>query len=346
MKIGALRLWPYAVALREPWRSAVAITDRRVGWLVRVESTDGAYGWGESAVMPEAGTETAMEAAAALDRAVAVLPGRRLEDAWRVLPGHDRPAARCGLEEALLDLEARYARLPLHAWLRNDSRSTLRVNASCGPVDADLADRLAAAAANGFEVAKIKLATGTSPNEWPLLRDALACAPVTLELRLDVNRAWDESAAVHRLPELTQWRVECIEEPLRGAHPLALARLQAMCGFALALDESLTQFGDAPSLPVRRQILKPMVLGGPSRALELATRRRVQSVVTSTLETAVGLWHAAHLAAAIDAIAEVPLAHGLDTGDRLERALGVLPARCGRWPLGGAPGIGIEPELP
>ncbi len=346
VRIATVRLWPYSVPLEEPWCSRRSVIHRRDGWLVRVETDDGAHGWGETAVLTELGTEAKAEAGEALAAASARLAGLQLEMARRALPGFDRPAARCGIEAALLDLEARRAGLPLHQLLRQGSRPLLSVNASCGPVDQGLGERLAAAAAAGFEIAKIKLATRPVAIEWSLLAAELARAPQTLGLRFDLNGAWDIATARQWLPSLAQWRTECVEEPVHDAEPLMLARLQAICPFALALDESIAGLADDAPLPVRRQMLKPMVLGGAERALALAARRGTQSVVTSALETAVGLWHAAHLAAAIDATAQRPLAHGLDTGRWLARALGPLPPRAGHWRLGDAPGLGIEPELP
>jgi len=64
--------------------------------------------------------------------------------------------------------------------------------------------------------------------------------------------------------------------------------------------------------PVRRVVLKPMVLGGLVSALALARRARevgVECVVTTTVDSAVGVTAALHLAAAV----ANDLAHGLAT---------------------------------
>lgn len=334
------------MALTQPWRSARADTTQRTGWLVRIDAGDGAHGWGETSVMPEAGTEDEDAAGAALTAACARLPGLDLDAARAALPGYDRPAARCGLDGALLDLEARRAGVPLHVLLQRGSVAHVAVNASCGPVDDGLAARLAAAADAGFTVAKIKLATRPPAAEWPLLCAQLDRAPRGLALRFDVNGAWDESSAMHWLPQLARWPTECVEDPLPDADPQALARLQTACPFPLALDATVARTDPRDPLPARRQVLKPMVLGGPRRTLEHAARPGMACVVTSTLETAVGLWHAAHLAAAVAARSGAALAHGLDTAHWLARTLGPVPPRNGRWVLPDAPGLGVEPELP
>ncbi|MFU8821371.1 MAG: mandelate racemase/muconate lactonizing enzyme family protein [Gammaproteobacteria bacterium] len=340
--IASLRLFPYAIPLSRPWKCARGDTVLRRGWLVRVEDSEGAHGWGETAGLPGAGTETAELAEAALAKALADLPGHGLDAAHAQLPGRERPAARCGLECALLDLAARRAGVPLYRYLRPEAVGEVRVNAFVGAVDEGLGERLRAARALGFEVAKLKLATAPLAHELPLFFAAMKQLPAGLSLRLDVNRGWTTAEAEATLPLFAGLPIEALEEPAHDADGEALARLQAGVGFSLALDESLASWPEDGPLPVRRQILKPMVVGGPSRVFGLALRPRTESIVTSSVDTAVGLWLSAHLGAALGN----GLAHGLDTASWLSTLLGPAPTPGGVLRLPEAPGLGFEPELP
>ncbi|MDP2155360.1 MAG: enolase C-terminal domain-like protein, partial [Sulfuricella sp.] len=123
-------------------------------------------------------------------------------------------------------------------------------------------------------------------------------------------------------------------------------RLQAKVSFPLAADESLRIMGaDAVfnQPPVRRVVLKPMVLGGLVSALALARRAReadVECVVTTTVDSAVGVTAALHLAAAV----ANDLAHGLATSAWLLRDVGKAPLVAGGvLRLGGDPGLGCCP---
>jgi o-succinylbenzoate synthase len=340
--VATLRLYPYAIPLSRPWKCARGDTVLRRGWLIRIEDSEGAHGWGETAGLPGAGTETSELARAALMGAIAGWPGLGLDEARRRLPPIDRPAARCGLECALLDLAARRAGVPLYRYLRPDAVGEVRVNAFVGAVDEGLGERLRGARAQGFEVAKLKLATAPLAEELPLFFAAMESLPPGLALRLDVNRGWTTAEAEATLPLFAGLPIEALEEPAHDADAAALARLQALAGFSLALDESLARWPEEGPLPVRRQVLKPLVVGGPSRVFGLALRPRTESVVTSSVDTAVGLWLSAHIGAALGN----GLAHGLDTASWLSTLLGPVPPPGGLLHLPEAPGLGFEPELP
>jgi o-succinylbenzoate synthase len=340
--LATLELFPYAIPMTRPWRCARGDTLMRRGWLIRLEDADGAHGWGETAALPGAGTESPALAEAALTGARTDLPGLAMDQAHARLPARDRPAARCGLECALLDLEARRAGLPLYRYLRPDASSEVRVNAFVGAVDEGLGERLAAARARGFEIAKLKLANAPRDEELPPFLAAAAQLPPGLALRLDVNRGWTTAEAQATLPMFAGLPIEAVEEPAGDADEAALRRLQASVEYSLALDESLASWPEDAPLPVRRQILKPMVVGGASRVLGLALRPRTESIVTSSVDTAVGLWLAAHVAAALGN----GLAHGLDTASWLSTLLGPAPPVGGVLRLPDAPGLGFDPELP
>ena len=104
---------------------------------------------------------------------------------------------------------------------------------------------------------------------------------------------------------------------------------------------------------MRRLILKPTALGGILPALELARRARaagLQCVVTSSLESACGLFAAAHLAAALDAeesaAGRSPLAQGLATAVWFADNTGPAPHRVeGGLHLPDTPGLGFIPHL-
>jgi o-succinylbenzoate synthase len=334
--IADARLEAYSLPFRRPWQTRHGAVEARRGWLLHLVDDLGRRAVGEAAPWPDAGTESAADCGDALADVCRWLPGVTPAAALERLPtAAAGPAARCGVEGALYGLLARHAGQPLHRLLDARASSTVAVNAACGSADEELSRRIAAAAAAGFRVFKIKVGVRGWATELACLR-ALALPPGGT-LRLDANGAWRAADAGRRLADLAGLPVDCVEEPLATFDPTALAALQATVPYALALDESLAGGAAAlcgPGCPVRRVVLKPMVQGGVGETLaraRSAAAAGLEVVVTTTLEAAPGRW----LATAIAAATGSPLAHGLDTGAWLGRDLGEgPPVRRGRIRLG------------
>lgn len=340
---------PYRLPLRQPWVSARSGFVVREGWLVRLATDAGRVGYGDCAPLPQAGTESIESAAACLADWTTTLPGLSPEAALgRITASADSaPAAICGLETALFDLLAQQARLPLARWLNPRSSAAVKVNAVLGGLDRHVAERALAAAAEGYSVLKVKVGLMAGHEEIHFLHDLARCLPTGISLRLDANCAWNEKEAEGFLGALAGLPVESVEDPLASPDMASWFRLQAKVPFPLAADESLQIMGaDAVfNQPlVRRVVLKPMVLGGLGVALALTHRAReanVECVVTTTVDSSVGVTAALHLAAAVNN----DLAHGLATSAWLEEDVGnpPLPAN-GVLQLGGRLGLGSVPN--
>lgn len=316
----------YSMKLRAVWQSAQGSHRVRRGFLLRLETRQGITGYGECAPLPEAGTETLAEAEAALKAALPDCTGRSVASVAACLDGLSKtPAARCALETALLDICAREQAMPLSRWLIRDAADRVAVNAACGCLNAGFDSRLHRALAQGYRVIKIKL--GLYPLDEELKTLDKLCLPDGISLRLDANRAWTVNQAARAIEACGRLAVDSLEEPLRKPDLKTLHLLQQQAVFPLALDESLTDvFAGMPAdeLPVQRLVLKPATMGGIYTVIKQAQKAKragIDAVVTSTLETSVGLWAVVHTAAALDN----HLAHGLGTAEWLENP---DPALC------------------
>jgi len=95
---------------------------------------------------------------------------------------------------------------------------------------------------------------------------------------------------------------------------------------------------------VARFVLKPMAHGGLRSVLDLARRAEtvgIESVITTSVESAVGVAACLHLAAALNN----GLAHGLATSEWLKSDVAVpIPIAKGRMRVPVASGLGVEPR--
>ena len=258
----------------------------------------------------------------------------------------DAPAIRCAIETALLDLVSQRAGLPLASWLNHSASSIVPVNTVIGAVDEGVESRVRQVASEGFEIVKLKLGVAPFPYELEKLVAIAAHLPSGVRLRLDSNRSWGETEAQQVIDALQSLPIESLEEPLKLADYRVLKQLQARANWPIAIDESLRNYNQDDLLadpPVRRLVLKPMVLGGLLPALKLAARARsrsIESVVTTTVDSAIGVMATLHLAAAVGS----RLAHGLDTGPWLMEDVAEGPvSRAGKMAVGDTSGLGLRP---
>lgn len=314
MNIVAAEWLPYALPLRRPWQTSQGEIDERQGRLLRLQTADGLTGWGDCAPLPDFGIS-------------------------------DDAAAAFAEETAHLDLVAQNAGLPLNAWLSGEPPVTsVAVNANGGTILTANRSTLDNAAEAGFTIVKLKLGRLPVSDEIAGLLRLARDLPPGLQLRLDANRAWAYTEAQTFIAACVGLPVEGLEEPLARPDAVALAKLQSMAAFPLAIDESIdlldAHFFRHP--PVRRIIIKPARHGGLLASMELALRARasgLEVIVSSSLESACGLLACAHLAAAV-----APLAmHGLATADWFATDTGRAPPIAnGRLQLPITPGLGFQ----
>ncbi|MGP0105881.1 o-succinylbenzoate synthase [Rhodoblastus sp.] len=345
MRLASVVLRPYALALKRPWRAASATLALRRGLLIGVEDETGRIGWGDCAPLPSSGEAGHARAFAALEQAAGFLRDLDLDAAIARLDEIADAEARWAAETALLDLSCRARGIPLRRGLNGEAVDEVAVNAALGPLDETCVARAEAARAENFRFAKIKVGVRPFADEARLLR-LLAERAGPMRLRLDANRAWSESEARRFFAAVSDLPIDGVEEPL--AHPTlaGLRRLQGDVPFALAVDESLFELGVEKIFSegaVRRVVLKPARIGGISRTLRLARRAAavgMEVVITSVVDSAIGVGAAAQLAAAIGGTQ----AHGLATGAWLaEDVAPPLLIQAGKLILPDGPGLGIAP---
>ena len=353
---GELR--PFRLALRSAYVAGKVSVRFRAGFLVSL-TADGCTGWGEASPLPGWSRTTLPQTEAALRRGLHELESPGVDAATAVLASlEEAPHARAGVAGAWFDLRARQAGRTLAEHLATDTgpapASSVRVNGlvpAAAPLGVEQAARAAAEA--GFEAVKLKVGAAEPPLDIDRIRAARAGMGPGLELRLDANGAWDESTALDVLGRVQGCDVAFCEEPVNGIEAIAAVGKRSVV--PVAVDESVRSEADAEralASGVRIVVVKPQALGGPDIALAIAARAReagASVVVTSFLDSTVGLAHALHVAASVDSTSVRPSAHGLATASLLAQdVVEPLPVVSGAMRLPLSPGLGVSPssELP
>lgn len=169
-------------------------------------------------------------------------------------------------------------------------------------------------AASGCATAKVKVAErgqslADDLDRVEAVRSALGPSG---RIRVDANGAWSVDEAVTALRSLARFSLEYAEQPCASVEELAQVRRRA--AVPVAADESIRRAAD----PYRVRdldaadvaVLKVQPLGGVRACLGIAERIGLPVVVSSALETSVGIAAGVALAAALP---ELPYACGLAT---------------------------------
>ncbi|WP_308292114.1 o-succinylbenzoate synthase [Prauserella alba] len=224
-------------------------------------------------------------------------------------------------------------------------RDAVEVNTTVPVVSPERAHALVSA--SGCRTAKVKVADPRSSladdcARVEAVRDALGTGGA---VRVDANAAWDVDTAVTALRELdgAAGGLEYAEQPCPSVAELAEVRRKV--GVLIAADESIRRAEDPLRVAVAGAadvaVLKAAPLGGVRRALDVAEACGLPCVVSSAVESSVGL--AAGLALA-GALPELDFACGLGTASLLTADVTSAPLSPveGRIPV---PRTAPEPDL-
>jgi O-succinylbenzoate synthase len=214
-------------------------------------------------------------------------------------------------------------------------RDQVPVNVTVPAVGPEHAHRIVAG--SGCRTAKVKVAERGQPEAADLarveaVRDALGPGG---RIRVDANGGWDVDTAVRMLGALGRFGLEYAEQPCATLDELAALRRRVEV--PVAADESIRKAEDP--LAVRAAgaadivMLKAQPLGGVAAALRIADACGLPVVVSSAVESSVGLAAGVALAAALPdlryacGLATMSLLTGDVTADPLAEQAGYLPVR-------------------
>ena len=200
-------------------------------------------------------------------------------------------------------------------------RDEVPVNAIVPEVDPDRAAEYARA--GGCRTAKVKVGGRNLSDDTARIEAVADALGPGGKIRVDVNGTWDVDTAVRALRELEAAArsggadgLEYAEQPCATVDELA--ELRRRIDVPIAADESVRIPGNADAVVKHHAadliILKVNPMGGVQRCLDIAESAGLPVVVSSAMESSVGLAAGVALARALP---ELPYACGLGTGNLL-----------------------------
>ena len=208
-------------------------------------------------------------------------------------------------------------------------REEIEINATLPAVDSKLDIAEILSWYPGAKIVKIKVG-GDLELDIARIKNTLAINQNYL-IRLDVNGGWSvkeaESSVARIIDEVGIDSIQYIEQPVATLEELRQLKLP----IPVVGDEVIRKASDPFALDLNGAVdivmLKVAPLGGINRAMQIAAHHKLPVVVSSALESAIGISHGLRLAAALP---ELNYACGLATGRLLANDVAQLPIKDGK----------------
>jgi O-succinylbenzoate synthase len=200
---------------------------------------------------------------------------------------------------AALDFGWREPELPTNAPTR------IRVNATLPAVDPDRVEDVLGRFP-GCRTIKVKVAEAGQPLSDDVARvsNARDFLGPDGRIRVDANGGWNLDEAEHAIHALAEFDLEYVEQPCATVDELAQIRKRVKyMGIPIAADESVRKAEDPIAVARAKAadilIIKAQPLGGIERAMKIIDEAGLPVVISSALDTSVGLSMGAYLAASV-----------------------------------------------
>ncbi|HEX5696581.1 MAG TPA: o-succinylbenzoate synthase [Acidimicrobiia bacterium] len=203
-------------------------------------------------------------------------------------------------------LEAACSTLP------DPGRPMVPINVTVPAVSPDVAIGLVLESGAGTAKVKVGEPGQTPAEDEERLAAVRGAMGPSGKIRIDVNATWDLDTATERISALSRFDLEYVEQPVATLEEMV--ELKKRIDVPLAADElvrlrpdplEVAEMGAADVLVVKAQ-----PLGGVTRTLDLAARAGIPVVVSSALETSIGIYSGLLVASLLPTL---PYACGLGT---------------------------------
>ena len=295
-----------------PHKLSVATMNTQTLVLLRLRCADGIQGWGEATTIGGLayGEESPESIKTNIDTYIAPLvigmdaaqPAKAMAKVRKAIQGNR--FAKCALETALLDAQARRLGVPLSELLGGRVRDTLPVawTLASGDTAKDIAEAEHMLEIRRHRIFKLKIGLRSVDDDVAHVLAIKRALGDRASVRVDVNQAWRESDAVRGIARLEAGGVDLIEQPVKAHQVAALGRLKRRFDVAIMADEALHGPDDAMALArvdaADVYAVKIAQSGGLLPALEVATVARLAGVGLyggTMLEGGIGTAATAHL---------------------------------------------------
>jgi O-succinylbenzoate synthase len=302
MKIKYSNIYYYEI----PFRTTIRVKDKfvniRRALLVELKSYSGKSGFGEVSPLPGVHKESFIEAYFQLCSILKINDISKLKK--QLISCYD--SVRFGVEIALVDLIRCINKVKYSLMFGNQKTEKLSVNGLIDLKTEDIFEKSSYFINCKFKTIKIKISGLNLMDDICKIKKICSMVGNDISIRIDVNQLLDLDDAIIFCKELSNYKIEYIEDPVKNI--LELPFFSSMISQSVALDESIYN-GQINRLKnwdnFSFLILKPSRIGSLKYVfslIQLAHYNKKHCIISSCYETGVGLSFLSFLACSTENI--------------------------------------------
>ncbi len=251
--ITSVELYASKIKLKEPFIISLGSLTHAENVIVVIHTNEGGTGIGEcSPFMAINGEnmETGMVVGRYLANKLKGFDALDIEACTKAMNAviYANSSIKSAFDMALYDIAAKYAQLPLYAFLGGSNDKTLITDYT---VSFDAVEKMVADAvkikANGFQVVKVKLG-GKPADDIERIKQISAAIGMELPIRIDANQGWTVADTMLILDALQHYNIQHCEEPIPRWNFMELPSIKKQSPIKIMADESCCDEHDAKRL--------------------------------------------------------------------------------------------------
>ncbi len=304
MKITNLLVYPVLIPLRKPFVTSLDSTYQYDGVLVKIETDENVFGWGEAAPSKNITKETQETVVKSLSQIKPLIVGENpleIESIMDKINYVFGSSAKASVDIALHDILGKRIGLPLKN-VFGSSQKEIRtsITISIEKIE-DVVKEAVKIVDNGGR--NIKLKIGLNPDEdikkIKGIREAVGYEP---RIRVDANQGYSVETAIKTLRRMEKYEIEFVEQPVDARDIEGMRKVRDNVGIPVMADESVHTPGDAVNViknDAADMINIKIMKTGLSNALKIAdicSAAGITCMVGCMIETKIGISAGTHLA--------------------------------------------------
>jgi len=304
MKITGMRIHPILIPLRKPFITSLGSKYKHDGVLVKIETDENVFGWGEAAPSKNITKETQESVIKSLNEIKPLIVGENPFEVEKIMDKINYvfgPSAKASVDIALHDIFGKKIGLPLKNVFGDDKKEIrTSITVSIGKVEDAVKEAVKIVDSGGRN---IKLKIGLKPDEdiekIKKIRESIGYEP---RIRVDANQGYSVETAIKTLREMERYEIEFVEQPLNAKDIDGMRMVRNNVSIPVMADESVHTPGDAVNIvknDAADMINIKIMKSGLSNALKIAdicSAAGIICMVGCMIETKIGVTAGTHLA--------------------------------------------------